>query len=64
VPVTVHEGESLVGDLEQLKRYQAVVLTQTPLDITKETECIRNCEVDFVLVAEVGNRQLLLQRRL
>ncbi|CAI7581103.1 unnamed protein product [Penicillium manginii] len=31
VPVTIHEGGSLVGDLEQLKRYQAVVLTQTPL---------------------------------
>ncbi|CAI7580855.1 unnamed protein product [Penicillium bialowiezense] len=31
VPTTIHEGESLVGDLEQLKRYQAVVLTQTPL---------------------------------
>ncbi|OQE27768.1 hypothetical protein PENSTE_c004G02301 [Penicillium steckii] len=31
VPVTIHEGENLVGNLEQLKRYQAVVLTQTPL---------------------------------
>lgn len=31
VPVTVHEGKSLVEDLEQLKRYQAVVLTLTPL---------------------------------
>ncbi|KAJ5098199.1 hypothetical protein N7532_005200 [Penicillium argentinense] len=31
VPVTIHEGGNLVGDLEQLKRYQAVVLTQTPL---------------------------------
>ncbi|KAI9036382.1 E1 ubiquitin-activating protein ubaA [Aspergillus affinis] len=31
VPVTVHEGDSLVNDLEQLKRYQAVVLTLTPL---------------------------------
>lgn len=31
VPTTVHEGGSLVGDLEQLKRYQAVVLTETPL---------------------------------
>ncbi|OOQ88058.1 Ubiquitin-activating enzyme E1 1 [Penicillium brasilianum] len=31
VPVTIHEGDNLVGDLEQLKRYQAVVLTQTPL---------------------------------
>ncbi|KAI3300289.1 hypothetical protein DTO002I6_1012 [Penicillium roqueforti] len=31
VPVTVHEGQSLVGDLERLKHYQAVVLTQTPL---------------------------------
>ncbi|KAJ5433342.1 Ubiquitin-activating enzyme [Penicillium daleae] len=31
VPVTIHEGNNLAGDLEQLKRYQAVVLTQTPL---------------------------------
>ncbi|RAL14966.1 E1 ubiquitin-activating protein ubaA [Aspergillus homomorphus CBS 101889] len=31
VPVTVHEGSSLVDDLEQLKRYQAIVLTLTPL---------------------------------
>ncbi|KAJ6113529.1 Molybdenum cofactor biosynthesis MoeB [Penicillium sp. IBT 18751x] len=31
VPVTIHEGGSLVADLEQLKRYQAIVLTQTPL---------------------------------
>ncbi|KAI9367367.1 hypothetical protein BJX61DRAFT_528761 [Aspergillus egyptiacus] len=31
VPVTVHEGENLAEDLEQLKRYQAVVLTLTPL---------------------------------
>ncbi|KAJ5227257.1 uncharacterized protein N7469_007263 [Penicillium citrinum] len=31
VPVTIHEGDNLVGNLEQLKRYQAVVLTQTPL---------------------------------
>lgn len=31
VPVTVHEGDNLVGNLEQLKRYQAVVLTLTPL---------------------------------
>ncbi|RAH74005.1 E1 ubiquitin-activating protein ubaA [Aspergillus aculeatinus CBS 121060] len=31
VPVTVHEGASLVDDLEQLKRYQAIVLTLTPL---------------------------------
>lgn len=31
VPVKIHEGTNLVGDLEQLKRYQAVVLTQTPL---------------------------------
>lgn len=31
VPVTIHEGENLSGDLEQLKRYQAVVLTLTPL---------------------------------
>lgn len=31
VPTTIHDGDSLVGDLEQLKRYQAVVLTQTPL---------------------------------
>ncbi|KAI9930328.1 E1 ubiquitin-activating protein [Aspergillus wentii] len=31
VPVTVHEGGSFVNDLEQLKRYQAVVLTLTPL---------------------------------
>ena len=31
VPVTVHEGNNLVNNLEQLKRYQAVVLTLTPL---------------------------------
>ena len=31
VPVTVHEGNNLVDNLEQLKRYQAVVLTLTPL---------------------------------
>ncbi|GMF67899.1 unnamed protein product [Aspergillus oryzae] len=31
VPVTVHEGGNLVDNLEQLKRYQAVVLTLTPL---------------------------------
>ncbi|KAJ6099078.1 hypothetical protein N7467_000613 [Penicillium canescens] len=31
VPVTVHEGQKIADDLEQLKRYQAVVLTQTPL---------------------------------
>ncbi|KAJ6102348.1 Ubiquitin-activating enzyme [Penicillium sp. IBT 16267x] len=31
VPVTIHEGKNLVDDLEQLKRYQAVVLTLTPL---------------------------------
>lgn len=31
VPVTVHEGKSLVEDLDQLKRYQSVVLTLTPL---------------------------------
>lgn len=31
VPVTVHEGGNLVDDLQQLKRYQAVVLTLTPL---------------------------------
>jgi ubiquitin-activating enzyme E1 len=31
VPVTIHEGGNLVDDLEQLKRYQAVVLTLTPL---------------------------------
>ncbi|OQD76485.1 hypothetical protein PENDEC_c004G05876 [Penicillium decumbens] len=31
VPVTIHEGGNLVADLEQLKRYQAIVLTQTPL---------------------------------
>ncbi|KAL5337729.1 hypothetical protein BJX70DRAFT_368601 [Aspergillus crustosus] len=31
VPVTIHEGSNLVEDLEQLKRYQAIVLTLTPL---------------------------------
>ncbi|THC92753.1 hypothetical protein EYZ11_007771 [Aspergillus tanneri] len=31
VPVTVHEGGSIVNDLQQLKCYQAVVLTLTPL---------------------------------
>ncbi|KAJ5893728.1 hypothetical protein N7495_005419 [Penicillium taxi] len=31
VPVTIHEGASLVDDLEQLKKYQAIVLTLTPL---------------------------------
>lgn len=31
VPVTVHEGQNLADNLEQLKRYQAVVLTLTPL---------------------------------
>jgi ubiquitin-activating enzyme E1 len=31
VPVTVHGDINLVDDLEQLKRYQAVVLTATPL---------------------------------
>lgn len=31
VPVTIHEGGNLVDNLEQLKRYQAVVLTLTPL---------------------------------
>ncbi|KAH1572050.1 SPS-sensor component ptr3 [Aspergillus fumigatus] len=31
VPVTVHKGSNLVDDLEQLKQYQAVVLTATPL---------------------------------
>lgn len=31
VPVTVHEGNNLADNLEQLKRYQAVVLTLTPL---------------------------------
>ncbi|KAJ5106751.1 Ubiquitin-activating enzyme [Penicillium angulare] len=31
VPVTIHEGTNLVDDLEQLKRYQAIVLTSTPL---------------------------------
>ncbi|OJJ51159.1 hypothetical protein ASPZODRAFT_12000 [Penicilliopsis zonata CBS 506.65] len=31
VPVTVHSGKSLVDDIEQLKRYQAIVLTSTPL---------------------------------
>ncbi|KAK3072903.1 E1 ubiquitin-activating protein [Teratosphaeriaceae sp. CCFEE 6253] len=30
-PVSVHEGESLTGDLEKLKRYQAVVLTDSSL---------------------------------
>ncbi|PWY72201.1 ubiquitin-activating enzyme E1 [Aspergillus sclerotioniger CBS 115572] len=31
VPVTVHEGSNLADNLEELKRYQAVVLTLTPL---------------------------------
>ncbi|KAF9882940.1 hypothetical protein FE257_004875 [Aspergillus nanangensis] len=31
VPVTIHEAANLVDDLEQLKRYQAIVLTLTPL---------------------------------
>lgn len=31
VPVTVHKAASLADDLEQLKRYQVVVLTLTPL---------------------------------
>ena len=31
VPVTVHQGDNLAGNLEQLKNYQAVVLTLTPL---------------------------------
>ncbi|PYH90261.1 ubiquitin-activating enzyme E1 [Aspergillus ellipticus CBS 707.79] len=31
VPVTVHEGNNLANNLEALKRYQAIVLTQTPL---------------------------------
>ncbi|PLN82093.1 ubiquitin-activating enzyme E1 [Aspergillus taichungensis] len=31
VPVTVHEGNNIAEDLEQLKRYQAIVLTLTPL---------------------------------
>lgn len=31
VPVTIHKGGNLADDLEQLKHYQAVVLTQTPL---------------------------------
>ncbi|KAJ6144673.1 Ubiquitin-activating enzyme [Penicillium chermesinum] len=31
VPVTIHESTNLVDNLEQLKRYQAVVLTLTPL---------------------------------
>ncbi|KAJ0414949.1 hypothetical protein BJY00DRAFT_294319 [Aspergillus carlsbadensis] len=31
VPVTIHEGSHIAEDLEQLKRYQAVVLTLTPL---------------------------------
>ena len=30
-PVEVHKAESLTGDLSQLKRYQSVVLTDTPL---------------------------------
>ncbi|WPH04508.1 ubiquitin-activating enzyme e1 1 [Acrodontium crateriforme] len=30
-PVGVHEGESITDDLSQLKRYQVVVLTDTPL---------------------------------
>ncbi|PYI06752.1 ubiquitin-activating enzyme E1 [Aspergillus sclerotiicarbonarius CBS 121057] len=31
VPVTVHEGSNIAENLEELKRYQAVVLTLTPL---------------------------------
>ncbi|KAL3442440.1 hypothetical protein BJX65DRAFT_312893 [Aspergillus insuetus] len=31
VPVTIHEGSNIAEDLEQLKRYQAIVLTLTPL---------------------------------
>lgn len=31
VPVSVHESKSLTDDLTQLKRYQVVVLTNTPL---------------------------------
>ncbi|PWY89026.1 ubiquitin-activating enzyme E1 [Aspergillus heteromorphus CBS 117.55] len=31
VPVTVHDGGNLTDNLEELKRYQAIVLTQTPL---------------------------------
>ncbi|GAT29041.1 ubiquitin-activating enzyme E1 1 [Aspergillus luchuensis] len=31
VPVTVHEGSNIAENLEQLKRYQAIVLTLTPL---------------------------------
>ncbi|RMY37090.1 hypothetical protein D0866_03492 [Hortaea werneckii] len=30
-PVGVHEGDNLTGDLSQLKRYQSIVLTDTPL---------------------------------
>ncbi|KAK5131607.1 hypothetical protein LTR08_000794 [Meristemomyces frigidus] len=30
-PVGVHDSDSLIGDLSQLKRYQSVVLTDTPL---------------------------------
>ena len=29
--VTVHDGQDLTSDLDQLKRYQAIVLTDTPL---------------------------------
>ncbi|OJI79513.1 hypothetical protein ASPTUDRAFT_78884 [Aspergillus tubingensis CBS 134.48] len=31
VPVTVHEGSNIAENLEELKRYQAIVLTLTPL---------------------------------
>lgn len=31
VPVTVHEGKNFADDLDQLKQYQSVVLTLTPL---------------------------------
>ncbi|KAI7692210.1 Ubiquitin-activating enzyme E1, partial [Hortaea werneckii] len=30
-PVGVHDGDNLTGDLTQLKRYQSIVLTDTPL---------------------------------
>ena len=30
-PVGVHDGDNLTGDLSQLKRYQSIVLTDTPL---------------------------------
>lgn len=43
-PVAVHDSESLVSDLSQLKRYQVVVLTDTPLkeQLTISDYCHQN----------------------